>query len=209
MTGYQFCKLIFFLVTFNIGCNTSNQINNEPEAIFKAPIDNHRVEDLRSIENDSFKLNLISFISKDTLGGKWEDDIYGSPIIGKQKLEFYEDKIKTKSYFLPFKNKVKVTNNNRSVSVASIPILEICILKGNPNDYFYIYGADFCNGIHCPEFIGIYSMQGEILYEKISTEDSFHLADGYQSLEDLLKKNQMDINNTSNCQSIINLWIRQ
>jgi hypothetical protein len=84
-----------------------------------------------------------------------------------------------------------------SIKKDPIPILEICLLRGKSNDFFYAYGARFCNGVECPEFIGIYTMEGIPVFESISTVGP--LSKNYKSLEEVSTQNQFNINEPAKC----------
>lgn len=164
-------------------------------------------ENVKTIVNNNYKIELITSLINDTLSGKWEDDIYGSPLVEKQQLKFYVNGNELKSHFFPIGHIKKTTTNKHIVNVVRIPILEICLLKSNNEYLYYISGADFCNGVGCPEFTGLYTMQGSTLYEGISTIGP--LSKKYCSLETIINKYNLDINNPDTCQSLMNIWSKQ
>lgn len=126
---------------------------------------------INSVENASHRLELHTEILHDTLSGKWEDDLYGTPIVKRQYLKFYKGENLVKYYHLPIINREKSARRSGAINVPFYPVHQICVLKGTGGNFIYsVYGADFCNGVKCPEFFGYYGPMGEILYEGFSTE---------------------------------------
>lgn len=194
--------LVVCFVTSVLGCKDSD-ISQKLTA--KTSTDrNYRFENMRSIINGQYKLEMITSFINDTLSGEWEDEIYGTPLVEKQRLVFFESGIIGKIYFLPLERIWKTAKRSPTVSIARTPILEICLIKSQRQDFYCIYGADFCNGVECPEFYGIYSMDGLAIYEGITTIGP--LSEELFSLDSILNTYQIDLNKTDTCQSILNVW---
>ncbi|MBK7879527.1 MAG: hypothetical protein WBP33_12675 [Saprospiraceae bacterium] len=160
----------------------------------------------KEIVYSKFKLELVSTLMRDTLNGDWEDDIYGSPLILKQTLKFFELNKEIKTHRFPIGYVTKTTIVERSVKLVKIPILEICVLNGKEN-LFYVSGSDFCNGVGCPEFIGIYKMTGEIIYEGISNQSE--LSKNYLPLDSISALYEININHNKQCENLLGLWNRK
>lgn len=154
------------------------------------------------LNNVLYEVILRSWITNDTLKGKWSDEVYGSPIVVNQKIIFYKDGIIQKEHNFPIKQITKLARRG-NINAASIPIFDVCMLHSDDKYIFYTYGADFCNGIECPEFIGLYELNGEVIYEGISTElTSAKRTKLLKVIEDF----NIDLNKPDKCVSIIDIW---
>lgn len=123
------------------------------------------------ISNDSYHLDLVTEYKKDTLNViDWEEDKYSNPVIVKQVLKFYNHSQLVKEHELPIKYISKETIKGKSLNVPEVPIIDICYHKGINENYFIVSGSDFCMGVLCPEFIGVYQMNGKELYESVTTD---------------------------------------
>lgn len=149
---------------------------------------------IRTLNNNEFKLNIETQISNDTLDVvDYKEDIYSSPIILTQKLFFYREDKLLNNYRLPIKYVEKKTINKFTINALQTPLYKVCLIKTNDNDYYIVYGSDYCNGSECPEFTGIYTMEGKTIYEGLSTKKE------KPSLKDVLLKCKIKLNNPSQC----------
>jgi len=181
----------FLIVNFlSLNCKTNNKIPPS-ESINQLSV---------FIENNIYKLELDTKYIMDTLNViDWEEDNYSSPIIVKQELKFYKNTILIRSYFMPIKSVHKETIRNNRVAVSEIPITEICINVAQ-SDFYVVGGSDFCNGVFCPEYTGIYSMNGDVIFEGINTE--MKESDKIR-LKRILEENKININKNKICKSLI------
>lgn len=147
-------------------------------------------KNIKTLENHDFKLDIETQSSNDTLDIiDYKNDFCSSPIVLNQELSFFEKDKLIRHYKLPIKIVKKTTITKNSLNTLQTPIYELNLAKTSTNDYYIINGSDCCNGSACPEFTGIYTMQGKVIYEGLSTEKQKIL------LRDILKKYKIDINN--------------
>ena len=190
---------------FTLGCkkeslnnkNSIVQIKQSNSLKKELEFDN---KDTRTLVNKDFTLRVESDFSKDTLDVvDYKEDKFSSPIITAQKLSFFKKDKLLKSYELPIKILKKKTINKSIIAALQTPIYKLCVSKSLNEDFYIIYGSDFCNGSKCPEFIGIYSMSGDIIYEGVSTEEN------RISLKDIVEQHKIELNKSTNCIKIDNL----
>lgn len=159
----------------------------------------------KQISIGDYKLKIYTVFWNDTLDViDWAEDQYSRPIIQTQELHFYRGKKKIKSYQFPIKKVHKKTINNELVDGTTIPIHEICLLQGKSDIFYFVYGADFCNGIECPEFIGIYNKSGNAIFENITTNTK--IAKIYGKWSDISKKYGLNYNQKHQCVQVHDFW---
>ncbi|MCB0555132.1 MAG: hypothetical protein KDD02_16405 [Phaeodactylibacter sp.] len=163
-----------------------------------------RQEISTAISEGDYSLILKTSILDDTLAGRWESPLFGSPIIERQHLVFLKGREVIRSHSLPIKEVEKAAAKGKLVSVTEIPILEICLVRGGASDYYSVSGAADCNGVGCPEFAGIYTLEGSVLYEGISTTGPTN--QNYPPLQSVLAEYSIDLRKTQGCQSLMHLW---
>ena len=187
---------IFFLLSFK---KCSNVVNQEPNSNGDEIIQR---EILIALETGIFKLELKSVLIEDTLSGEWRAEQFGTPIVKSQRLLFYKNGKEFKSHSFPIGQVSKSTKKERRIEVAAFPILDICLINADKgNQLYYVYGANFCNGVDCPEFTGLYDMNGNILYEGISTNKP-----AINKLAAILRKYKLNLNKTYACKTILDIW---
>jgi hypothetical protein len=192
-------KLFIVLIPVFMGCKNG---------LFKNDMKENSIENTKSITlpkksqqtvikiltNNEFKLNIETLFSSDTLDIiDYKNDFCSSPIILTQKLSFFEKDKLLNHYELPIKVIKKKTITKISLNTLQTPIYKICLVRANNNDYYIVNGSDCCNGSNCPEFTGIYTMQGKIIYEGVST------IKGKVSLKDILLMYKIELNNPLQC----------
>lgn len=150
-----------------------------------------------------FKLELKSILLEDTLLEEWEDEQlrFGTPLVQEQSLLFYKNEREIKSHLLPINHIKTTTRKQGNTEVATLPVFDICIKQVGTDKLYYVYGAGFCNGTGCPEFTGLYNMDGDIIYEGVSTNES-----SARELQIILKKYNLDFNKSDGCQTILDVW---
>ena len=151
------------------------------------------------LENNIYKLELRTIVLNDTLAEEWEEYGFLAPFIRSQHLVFYKNGEKINEYEIPVEKVMKKTQGRKRVSLVSVPIYEICLLKGSDIDVYEAYGSNYCMGIMCPEFTGLYSMEGKMISEYSAVKKYFA---GENSTE-FLTRNQIDINGPVKCNSIL------
>jgi uncharacterized protein YjfI (DUF2170 family) len=196
--GLQSLKIIIILIL--IGCK-NEEIKNTSITIqeYKTIKKSYRFEKtvLKILKNSEFELEVETRVSNDTLDLiDYKENIYSSPIILSQKMLFFKNKKLIKEYVLPIKHVNKKTIHEKTIKALEMPLYNICLIKSKGSDYYIAYGSDYCNGADCPEFIGIYSMNGRVIYEGFST------IKGKVSLKSIILKYKINLDNLSPCINI-------
>ena len=130
--------------------------------------DNQNV--LLSLTHEEHTVTLKTVIDKGSYDILWEEYGFSYPYILSQELTFYDKGKCMKKHVLPVpKRQFKM--NRGTVNYQEIPIFDMELLQGSNGVIVHLYGADFCCGTACPEFNGLYLLDGTILSECISTMD--------------------------------------
>lgn len=192
----QILKTSVVLLLMSIACNQDKTISKSVSHN-KEKVQKSKDKITSSLSNKDFSLNVETQFSKDTLNVvDYKEDRYSSPIIIFQKLSFYKKNKLIKNHQLPLKNVNKKTITGKVISATETPIYKVCLSKKSNQDFYIVHGSDYCNGSDCPEFIGIYSMNGDVIYEGFSNETKKVL------LKDVVFKNNIDLNKLSDCVNI-------
>lgn len=88
------------------------------------------------------------------------------------------------------------------MSLVTVPVFDICLLKGSNTEVYEIYGANFCNGVMCPEFIGLYTTEGNMISEVIAAKKYYAGEKNYN----FLTRYKIDINDPVKCNSIYKIF---
>src|SRR5574344_858969 len=162
-----------------------------------------QVKDNKVLFNDTIKITidtncemrLISLVYKGNIDEKWDSYGYVYPYVCEQKLDFFVDgtKIETQNMKL-IPKQIHTIYNDSKIEMKCIPIFEIGTLNGKRDIFYYVYGANYCMGIHCPEFFGIYFKSGAVLCEFISTSLTKEMEKSIESTLNLygININQVD-----------------
>ncbi|SHH88208.1 hypothetical protein [Flavobacterium defluvii] len=189
----QILKASVVLLLMSIACKQDKTISKSVSHN-KEKAQKSKDKIISSLNNKDFSLNIETYFSKDTLNVvDYKEDIYSSPIIIFQKLSFYNKNKLIKTHQLPLKNVNKKTITDKVISATGTPIYKACLSKKSNQDFYIVNGSDYCNGSDCPEFIGIYLMNGDIIYEGFSNEKKKHI------LKNIIVKNSIDLNKLTNC----------
>jgi hypothetical protein len=191
-------KIFIVLISVFMGCRNGLLKNDtKVNSITKAKTFKKKSVQavIKTLKNNEFKLNIETLFSNDTLNIiDYKNDFCSSPIILTQKLSFYEKDKLLNHYELPIKKIKKKTITKINLNTLQTPIYKVCLVRSNNNnDYYIVDGSDCCNGSNCPEFTGIYTMQGKIIYEGVST------IKGKVSLKDILLKFKIELNKPLQC----------
>ena len=154
------------------------------------------------LNNDFYTLELRTFILRDTLKKQWEKYGFEYPYITKQYLIFYKYNKQITQRLIPVKKVFKELRNDSKVSLSSIPVFDICLLKEDTVAFYSVYGANFCCGVNCLEFFGGYSMDGKILFEQTTPDNYLKIKD-----KDTFECSVSLPNNKDTCVSILNIFI--
>jgi hypothetical protein len=153
---------------------------------------------------DSFKIELQTFILDDTLKEQWERYGFEYPFVTRQYLVFYKNEMEISQHLIPVEKTYRILKNGTKTSLSTMPIFDICLLKGSKGYIYYVYGANYCNGIDCPEFIGLYDMKGTVLSEKISNHAG--LTRG-SKVEEIEKRYGVNLIRRDTCTTILDYFI--
>ncbi|HRK83881.1 MAG TPA: hypothetical protein PLZ12_20740 [Saprospiraceae bacterium] len=144
---------------------------------------------VRSIGLGRYRVDVHTHLLNDTLD--IIETMFAYPIVTTQELKFYEDDQLVNARALAVNMRNMHTLGGKEVRVPGIPQRNIKILKGGKGDYFYmVYGSGFCAVGDCPEFIGIYTLKGQVVLELITTKGL--LSTKYISLKEFCDKYQFE-----------------
>lgn len=191
-------KLYIVLLLFLLACkNDSSQNNSMPnEKSKELPVITETVI-TQTLRNNEFKLNIDTHFSNDTLNViDYREDPNSSPIILEQKIYFFKNNKLITEFFPAIRSIKKKTITNKEIAALQTPLYKICLVKTTVDSFYIMHGSDYCNGSDCPEFTGIYSVDGRIIYEGIST------IKGKILLKDILLKYKIELNKPSECINI-------
>lgn len=187
----QIFKTSLFVMLLVVSCKQSkNFVQNTPKEQVTQKLKDTII---RNLHNKEYSLKMETHFINDTLDVvDYREDKYSSPIITFQKLSFYNKSKLIKDYELPLKSVGKKIITGKILEVIETPIYKMCLSK----NFYIVQGSDYCNGSDCPEFIGIYSMNGDIIYEGFSSKERTSL------LKNIVIKNNIDLNKLTNCINI-------
>ncbi len=154
------------------------------------------------LKNGIYALELQTIIFDDTLSEKWVEYGFLSPFILNQYLIFYKNGKMIKKYELPIKKVIKETSKYKNMAFISVPIFEICLLEGNNIEVYEVSGSNYCCGLMCPEFLGLYSMEGKMISECIAAKKYFSGED----ISNFLARHKIDLNKPVACNSIFDIF---
>jgi hypothetical protein len=122
-----------------------------------------------SIRDGIYSLEVETFCLNDTLANEDSyDSLTTRPIIINQKLIFKCRDSVTTSFYIPIRSVNRKNYLGKNVKTLDANIWNIFVLKGEKGHVFAIDGTGFCNGRNCPEFSGLYSIEGTPLYQSYS-----------------------------------------
>ena len=117
-----------------------------------------------NIEQDDIRLCLLTVIYKDTL--EWNDSlavpIY--PIIREQKIAVYKNGIMKYCKSVNIPKKYAYTTNGKRLLYQTIPVVGLSVQQDGDKFFFMADGSENKCGVG-NEFLGLYSMKGELMYE--------------------------------------------
>ncbi|NUO02188.1 MAG: hypothetical protein HUU01_16400 [Saprospiraceae bacterium] len=140
---------------------------------------------VRSVGLGRYRVDVHTHFLNDTLDIL--EPMFAYPIVTTQKLKFYEDGRLISTRPLAIDMREMRTLGGKDIKVPGIPQYSISLLQGGRGDYFYkVSGSDFCAVGNCPEFTGIYTLEGQVVLETISTKGL--LSKNYISLKEFCNK---------------------
>jgi hypothetical protein len=148
---------------------------------------------LSNLNNKEYSLKIETHFTNDTLNVvDYKEDKYSSPVITYQKLIFFHKNELIKEYIPSIRIVEKKTIMNKNIRALETPIYKMCL----SNNFYIIQGSDYCNGSDCPEFLGIYSVNGDIIHEGFPNEKKTTI------LKTITIKNNIDLNKSTDCVNV-------
>ena len=161
-----------------------------------------------SLSYKDFEIRLKTYLYDDSLAEKrfYHQDIpygYTQPYVIKQVLYFYQDGQFLSKREIPIPSSYQTIRGGRCIRLQNLPVFDVSVIENDRTFYFMVYGANYCCGEHCPEFIGIYTSTGEAISENLSHPEE--VVSG-EPLTEFLKKEKIDINNEVRKVSIFDIF---
>lgn len=194
-----YCYCLFFG-----GCGTKSTNSTVSNSSKMKIIDEEC--DTISISYGEYYLQLNTDLLKDSLSGAWTDDIYGSPIVLWQDLHFFKNGKEIRTIEGPEETTMKTTSNHGNKEVKNIVLFDLCSIVTENRVFFEVSGSGFCHGVTCPEYYAVFSPEGEILCEQISTSGPTGRG-RYNSCLEIKNGFLSKAHKSNNCQSILKLWV--
>ena len=161
-----------------------------------------KTKKLKISADKSHSLILETHYYNDTLDEMCGKYNFISPIIISQTAYFIiNDSVvaKRSSDKIPFhKHKYK----SKEIRIQTTPIFDIEVNKCDNRLYYSIYGASYCCGLGCPEYIGLYELDGTLLWEAIGAYNYEYYTDKGNEI-----KYKIDWNNPIAERSIFNMFV--
>lgn len=109
-------------------------------------------------------MRLVTIVYKDTL--KWNETlkVYSYPVVRNQRIEVYRNGKLKHWHYIKSPSKYAYTTNGKFIKYKSIPVLGMSVQKDGDMFFFMADGCENGCGI-VGEFLGIYSMRGETMFE--------------------------------------------
>lgn len=95
--------------------------------------------------------------------------LWQKPIVIRQEISLFKKGHLLKKIEIKNNQLVILTKDGLNIDVSQIPIIDVAFVKGEET-FIYLYGALNCNGINCPEYLGIYDLSGNKCIDYISTD---------------------------------------
>ena len=162
-----------------------------------------------SLSYKSFEIELRTFLYDHDLAEKWtyynQDVPYGflRPYVIKQVLIFYQKGNIVSQKEIKISTSLHKTCDGKAIVLQNLPVFDIGIVENKQSFFFMVYGANYCAGVNCPEFIGIYAPTGEVVSESLSYPEKVLTG---ESLSEVLKEERLDINRTVRKASILDVF---
>lgn len=117
-----------------------------------------------TIEYENTLMRLVTIVYKDTL--KWNETlkVYSYPVVRNQRIEVYRNGKLKHWHYIKSPSKYAYTTNGKFIKYKSIPVLGMSVQKDGDMFFFMADGCENGCGI-VGEFLGIYSMRGETMFE--------------------------------------------
>lgn len=146
-------SLLLFICISCVSCHTSN---NQDISL--------------SLSYGDYTVTLKTMIDKTHCNIRWEEYGFSYPYILSQELVFCHKGRRINEHTIPIPKRKWIINGNNHY-FQQIPIFDIELLQGSNDVLIHLYGANYCCGISCPEYNGLYMLDGTVVSECISTMD--------------------------------------
>lgn len=123
-------------------------------------------EKKNEIIDGNYKLVLITKLHPKKIQNGAEYNF--NSVIEEQTLHFFEHESEINKSILPFPKITVESIEGDSIKVVENAIIELGVLKGETSNLFVVQGQGHCNA--CPEFFGIYSQKGVLLWYTYSNK---------------------------------------
>lgn len=184
----QILKISVILLLLNLACKQEKVVGQNISK--RQVVQRSKDTIISNLHNKEYSLKIETHFSNDTLNVvDYKEDKYSSPVITFQKLSFYVKNELIKEYKPPLKSVDKKTITGEIIGALETPIYKMCL----SNNFYIVQGSDYCNGSDCPEFIGIYSINGDIIYEGFPNEKK------KTSLKNIILKNNINLSKMTDC----------
>ncbi len=156
-----------------------------------------------------FEIELKTFLYNHDLAEKWiyynHNVPYGfsQPYVVKQVLFFYQKGSKIFQKEIEISTSLHKTWDGKDIILQNIPVFDIGIVENEHSFYFMVYGANYCAGVKCPEFVGIYAPTGKVVSESLSYPEKVLAG---ESLSEFLENERIVINKTIKTASILDVF---
>jgi hypothetical protein len=120
----------------------------------------------KSITHGLYSLEIKTFYLNDTLDDDIVSKLFTRPVIQNQHLIFRKQDFIIDSFSLPVKTKEMQNYRNEIVIIPDVSIWRTYVVKGVKDAFFAIDATGLCLGNLCPEYIGIYTMEGKPLCQE-------------------------------------------
>jgi len=168
--------LLFLLVGTACNQNTNVALKNQF----------NELEKTNEIIDGNYKMVLITKLHpKELQNGV---DYSFNSVIEEQSLVFFENGSEINKSTLPLPKMTVENIEGDSIKVVENAIIELGVLKGKTSNLFVVQGQGHCNA--CPEFFGIYSQKGVLLWYTYSNK--YKIFDEYGSFSGAFEQSEAD-----------------
>ena len=166
--------------------------------VFSIEVSSKRIDNDSIVKHccyDDYMVSFKTYYIQDSV--QTNELLLQNPTVVRQTLSIFIDK--------EFVKNIVISNRQINVCAKDNSILDLSIVKGTQSYYLFLYGALSCCGTGCPEYFGIYDLQGNIITEFISTEHN----DKYKRFNKFVGKNKIDLDKSLSKVSILDELIRE
>jgi hypothetical protein len=152
MKKFVFSGICLFLFSINVSAQVVFSSGNLYDTIYA------------TIEYENTLMRLVTIVYKDTL--KWNETlkVYSYPVVRNQRIEVYRNGKLKQWHYIKSPSKYAYTTNGKFIKYKSIPVLGMSVQKDGDMFFFMADGCENGCGI-VGEFLAIYSMRGETMFE--------------------------------------------